>query len=161
MKILLWKQHPGDLLGQAIDFLTHGPAQHAAFLRSNGMIHEAYLPQVRDRKPIAEEIPLVNVFTLRGLPLFYDSFFEAHFDKALDGAVKYSINDLFLYLFNKPNVDEAHTFCSRYVMHTIQQICMPELWPLVRCMDGDWVSPRDLFISNQLVPAGPLTLCNA
>ncbi len=54
--------------------------------------------------------------------------------------------------------DEQHTFCSRYVMHTIMQACPPEYWPLVRCMDGDWVSPHDLFISPMLLPAEPLTL---
>ena len=158
MKILLWTKHPGDLLGEAITFLTHGPAEHAGFLRANGKIHEAYAPVVRDRDPVAAELPLVKVFRLRGLTPEQELLFESAFDHALGGAVKYSFNDLFRFLFNTPSVDEQHTFCSRYVMHTIMQICPPELWPQVRCMDGDWVSPRDLFISPALVPAEPLTL---
>jgi hypothetical protein len=158
MKILIWTHHPGDLLGEAIDFFTHGSAQHAGFLRANGMIHEAYLPRVRDRKPLAPELPFVKTFRLRGLPEVLEPVFEALFDRALDAAVGYSVEDLFRFLFNAPNVDEKHTFCSRYVMHTIMELCPPHLWPQVRCMDGDWVSPRDLFISPMLVPAGPLQL---
>ena len=158
MKILIWTHHPGDLLGEAIDFLTHGTAQHAGFLRGNGMIHEAYLPKVRDRKPIAEELQYVKTFTLRGMTPLMDALFENQFELALNGAVKYSVEDLFKFLFNAPNPDEKHTFCSRYVMHTIMLLCRPDFWPQVRCMEGDWVSPRDLFISPMLVPAEPLAL---
>jgi hypothetical protein len=158
MRILIWSKHPGDLLGEAIEFVTHGPVAHAAFLRANGMIHEAYLPQVRDRQPVAAELPFVKTFQLRGVMDQLDNLFEFQFDHALDGAVHYSAEDLFRFLFNVPNADEQHTFCSRYVMHTVMQICPPELWPQVRCMDGDWVSPRDLFISPMLVPAEPLQL---
>jgi len=158
MIIATWTKHPGDLLGETIDFLTHGPAQHAAFVRRNGMIHEAYLPHVRDRKPIAAELPNVKTFRILALPAYYDAMFEAQFDEALCAQVKYSVGDLFRYLFNVPNVDEAHTFCSRYVMHTIMEICPQSYWPQVRCMEGDWVSPRDIYISNMLVPAEPLTL---
>jgi len=158
MRILIWTKHPGDLLGEAIDLVTHGPAQHAAFLRRNGLIHEAYWPQVRDRKLMAEELPLVKTFTLRGLTPIQEAIFETYFDHALLQHIKYSPADLFRFLFNRPDTDEKHTFCSRYVMHTIMQVCPPELWPQVRCMDGDWVSPRDLLISPMLVPAEPLKL---
>jgi len=129
MKILIWTHHPGDLLGEAIDFVTHGSAQHAGFLRANGMIHEAYLPTVRDRRPIAAELPLVKTFNLRGMTDVGNWLFEAQFEKALGAAIGYSVEDLFRFLFNVPNADEQHTFCSRYVMHTIMQICPPELWP--------------------------------
>ena len=158
MKILIWSHHPGDLLGEAIDFLTHGQQQHAGFLRASGLIHEAYLPQVRDRLPMPAEVQYVKTFQLRGQTTLLDALFETQFDHALAGAVKYSMDDLFRYLFNQPNPDEKHTFCSRYVMHTIMQVCPPEFWPLVRCMGGDWVSPRDLFISPMLIPAEPLTI---
>jgi hypothetical protein len=158
MRIATWSKHPGDLLGETIDFFTHGPAQHAGFVRLNGMIHEAYLPQVRDRAPVAGELQYVQTFRILGLPLSYDDLFEKQFDRALAGAVKYSIGDLFRFLFNVPNVDESHTFCSRYVMHTIMQICPQSYWPQVRCMAGDWISPRDLYISNLLIPAEPLQL---
>lgn len=158
MKILLWTKHPGDLIGEAIEFFTHGPVEHAAFLRANGMIHEAYWPRVRDRKPVAEELHLVKCFSLRGITADEESGFEAAFDFALIHTVKYDLTDLLRVLFNKPDTDEKHTFCSRYVMHTIMTVCPPEIWPLVRCMDGDWVSPRDLFISPNLLPAEPLKL---
>ena len=145
-------------MGEAIDWVTHGPAPHAGFLRANGMIHEAYPPQVRDRAPMAPELPYVKAFRLRGVTPALDGQFEAQFDRALAGAVRYSVADLFRFLFNAPEPDETRTFCSRYVMHTIMQVCPPELWPLVRCMEGDWVSPRDLFISPLLVPAEPVTV---
>ncbi len=102
MKILIWTHHPGDLLGDAINFLTHGPAQHAGFLRANGLIHEAYLPRVRDRQPVAAELPYVKTFRLRDLPPEWDAAFEAQFDRALRESVKYSLADLFRYLFNAP-----------------------------------------------------------
>jgi hypothetical protein len=158
MRILIWTKHPGDLLGEVIDFVTHGDEQHTGFERKNGMIHEAYWPRVRDRKPIAAELPFVKTFTLRGITPLQEAMFETCFDHALLQHISYSPADLFRFLFNKPDTDEQHTFCSRYVMHTIMQVCPPELWPLVRCMDGDWVSPRDLFISPNLLPAEPLTL---
>lgn len=158
MEILLWTHHPGDVLGEAIDFFTHGGAEHAGFLRRNGMIHEAYWPRVRDRQPVVAELALVQTFTLRGLPPELDAAFEAQFDRALQAGIQYSVGDLFRFLFNAPNLDERHTFCSRYVLHTIVQVCPPEYWPLLRCMAGDWVSPRDLLISPMLVPAAPLTL---
>jgi hypothetical protein len=158
MKILIWTHHPGNVLGEAIDFATHGQAQHAAFLRRNGLIHEAYWPQLRDRLPMAAELPYVKVFTLRDLTPELAAAFEVQFDRALAAHIQYSVGDLFRFLFNAPNANEARTFCSRYVMHTIMEVCPAQLWPLVRCMEGDWVSPRDLFISPQLVPAEPLQL---
>lgn len=156
MRILIWTKHPGDVFGEVIDFLTHGEAQHAGFLRQNGLIHEAYTPRVRDRKPTQAELPFIRIFKLRGvdnMPII-ESVFEREFDKALppNAPVDYSIEDLFRFLFNKPAPREDKTFCSRYVLHTIQQILHPDFWPLIRCEDDDWVSPRDLFISNLLVP---------
>ena len=167
MRILIWTHHPGDLLGEAINFLTHGPAQHAGFLRQNGMIHEAYLPRVRDRAPVADELPFIKSIVLEGCSPYMDGLFEGAFDRALGVQVRYSVADLFRFLFNQPNVDESHTFCSRYVMHQIMTVAPSELWPLVRCMGGgdpgsdDWVSPRDLFISPRLRPGPPVTLLNA
>jgi len=95
----------------------------------------------------------LSVFALRGMTPALEDAFEAEFDRILAAPPAYSGEDLFGFLFNQPNTDESHTFCSRLVMHTIMRVAPPELWPLVRCMEGDWVSPRDLFISPQLVPA--------
>jgi hypothetical protein len=158
MRIINWTKHPGDMLGEAIDFLTHGSCQHSGFLRANGMIHEAYWPHIRDRAPIELELPFAKVFKLRGITPVQEAMFETFFDHALSLRIEYSPEDLFRYLFNVPNSDEQHTFCSRYVMHTIMQICEEDKWPLIRCMDGDWVSPRDLYISNMLIPDGQLKL---
>lgn len=168
MKIILWSKHPGDLLGEAIDFLTHagkGGAEHAGFQRQNGMIVEAYWPKVRQRAILDAERPFLKAFTLRDITSELDAAFETHFDEILKAPPEYSGEDLFAFLFNQPNVDEKHTFCSRLVMHLTMNVCPPEIWPLTRCMgnevihadgsiDGaDWVSPRDLFISNLLIPA--------
>ena len=155
MKIAIWTHHPGDLLGEAIDFLTHGTAQHAGFIRQSGLIVEAYWPRVRQRAIVDAERPFMKVFELRGMtPALHDAF-EVEFDRLLAHPPEYSGEDLFRFLFNQPNTDEKHTFCSRLVMHEIMTVCPPEIWPLVRCMDGDWASPRDLFISPQLIPSCP------
>ena len=165
MKTLIWTHHPGDWLGEAIDFLTHGTAQHAGFMRQNGLIVEAYWPRVRQRAVLEAEKPFIRPFILRGMTPGLDAAFEAEFDRLLAAPPEYSGEDLFAFLFNQPNVDEKHTFCSRLVMHTTMNICPAELWPLVRCMGteqqlpdgtingGDWVSPRDLFISPSYLPS--------
>ena len=154
MYIAIWTHHPGDLLGEAIDFVTHGTAQHAGFLRASGKIHEAYFPQVRDRDLIPAELPYIQFFKLKGLTPEQEALFEKAFDIALQVPPHYSILGLFKFLFNVPDTDEKNTFCSRYVFHTIQTVLKDneELWPLIRCMDKDWVSPRDLYISNLLIP---------
>ncbi len=151
MKIAIWTHHPGDLLGEAIDFLTHGSAQHAGFIRQSGLIVEAYWPKVRQRPVLDAERPFLRVFELRGMSAEQHDAFEAWFDRLLAAPPEYSGVDLFRFLFNRPDTDEKHTYCSRLVMHGCMDLLPPILWPLTRCMEGDWVSPRDLFISNQLV----------
>ena len=155
VKIAIWTHHPGDLLGEAIDFLTHGTAQHAGFIRQSGLIVEAYWPQVRQRAILAAERPFLKVFELRGMTPALHAAFETWFDLILAHPPEYSGEDLFRFLFNQPDADEKHTYCSRLVMHGCMVILPAEIWPLVRCMDGDWVSPRDLFISPSLIANCP------
>jgi hypothetical protein len=138
------------LLGEAIDFETHGNFEHAAFLRTNGMVHECYLPHVRDRALIPEEIQYIRVFSLFRADDF-EARFEANFDWNLKADIQYSVLDLFRFLFNVPDCDEKHTFCSRYVFHTIGLVA-PYLLPLTRVQAHDWISPRDLSISTRLIP---------
>ena len=152
MKILLWTKHPGDILGEAIQFATHGPAQHAGFLRGNGLVHEAYFPQVRDRALTEQEKPFVQVFSLAGITPEQEAKFERWFDASIKLQTQYSIADLFRFAFNIPFPDEQHTICSRYVYRCCQAILPDWLWPLVRTND-DQVSPRDLYISPFLKPA--------
>lgn len=149
--ILLWSKHPGDLLGNAITFLTHGPAQHAGWLRSDGQtIHEAYLPTVRERPLRPEEKPGIRFFTLEGMTPELAAKFERFFDLAADPKFveDYTVKGLFGFLFNVPPPDESSVFCSEYIMQTIRKLA-PELLPLVRCDDFQ-VSPRDLLISPRL-----------
>ena len=152
MKIFFSKHVPGYALGDAIEALTHGSVHHAGFIRRSGLILEAVPPHVRQRPVTAADRAEISVFTLRGLTPALADAFEQEFDRILAAPPAYSGEDLFGFLFNQPNTDEAHTFCSRLVMHTIMRIAPPELWPQVRCMAGDWVSPRDLFISPMLIP---------
>lgn len=152
MKVLIWTHHPGDLLGEVIDFLTHGTAQHAGFLRANGMIHEAYFPQVRDRAMLDSEKPFIKTFYVKDITPQQEALFEAAFDAALKIPVRYDIGDLFGFLFNRPNTNENETFCSRYVYHLCKTILPGDMWPQIRVMDDDWLSPRDLWISNLLIP---------
>ncbi len=149
-KVLIWSQHPGDLLGQIIVSLTHGPAQHAGFLRSDGKtIHEAYLPKVRDRLVLDAERQFIRCFEIEGMTDELAARLEDSFDKAIAASVEYSVENLFRFLFNAPMGDDQHTFCSRYVMGTMQYRLPVRCWPLLRCIN-DQVSPRDLLISPRL-----------
>jgi hypothetical protein len=145
MRGLIWTSHPGDLLGEAIDFVTHGNAQHFGFLRADGRtVHELYLPQVRDRILDDKEKPLIRKFRLRDAGDFEDEF-EALFDANLAAGIKYSVPDLFKILFNVPFPTDKSGVCSTYGLHCIRQVC-ENLSPLVRCADYQ-VSPRDHLIS--------------
>lgn len=151
MKGLIWTHHPGDLLGEAIDFVTHGNAQHFGFLRADGRtVHEAYLPQVRDRLLLDSERPFVLAFELEGMTPELHVAFEAQFDKNKAAHIKYDIADLFRYELNIPFPDQAHdTICSTYGMATILQV-QAMLAPLIR-VQPDQVSPRDHLISPRWI----------
>jgi hypothetical protein len=150
VKVAIWSLHPGDLLGQAIDFVTHGPAQHAGFIRGNGMVHELYMPQVRDRALTPAELPYVRTFDLAGLTDDLSAKLERHFDAYLSaGITQYSIEDLFRIVLNLPKPPDGQMVCSQYVFHQLKMIGLP---PLVRC-DEDFISPRDLLISPNLMEA--------
>jgi hypothetical protein len=149
--IALWTKHPGDLLGEAITFLTHGPAQHAGWIGSDGVtIYEAYLPKTR-RRPITEqEKPAVRLFTLEGMTPELAKAFERWLKVATDPqfAEEYSVRGLFGFALNIPPPDEQHVFCSEWVMQSIRQVA-PELIPLARCEDYQ-ASPVDLLRSIRL-----------
>lgn len=155
MKILLWTKPPGNLLDEAISFVTHGAVCHAGFMRDNGRIVEAVPPHIRERELTEADRPFIRAFELHGMTAELDAAFEREFDRVLAAPPQYSGEDLFGFLFNARNTNEQRTFCSRFVMHTIMRVCPRELWPLVRCnvdgTDSDWVSPRDLMISPNLV----------
>ena len=156
VKVFFSNHITGYALGDAIEALTHGPVHHAGFIRRSGLILEAVPPHVTQRAVTDDDragVRRLSVFALRGMTPALEAAFEKEFDRILAAPPAYSGEDLFGFLFNQPNVDETHTFCSRLVMHTIMQVAAPELWPLVRCMEGDWVSPRDLFISPAFVPS--------
>ena len=150
--ILLWAVHPGDLLGEPIQFLTHGPVTHAGFLRADGVtVHENYLPQVRNRPLLATEKPGVRAFTIEGMTPDLAAAFERYFDLAAvpQTSLNYSIANLFGYLLNRPVTNEADGLdCSAYVNQTVRRLA-PSLALTARC--DDWqVSPRDLLISPRL-----------
>jgi hypothetical protein len=148
VRVAIWTTHPGDLLGQAINFVTHGSAQHAGFIRSDGRIHELYFPQVRDRVMLADEIPYIRQFEIEGLTSELSAKLERHFDLLVkEGAVKYSVADLFRILFNVEKPIDGAMVCSQYVFHRLMEIGLP---PLVRC-EEDFISPRDLLISPRLL----------
>jgi hypothetical protein len=150
MRALIWTKHPGDLLGEAIDFLTHGNAQHFGFLRLDGVtVHEAYFPKVRDRLLLDSEKPFVRKFRLEGMTGYLDVKFEEYFDKQIKLGVEYSVADLFRYQLNIPFPSDKSTICSVYGMNCIWSVA-PSLLPLVRCLP-DQVSPRDHLISPRWV----------
>lgn len=151
MKILIWPGHH-DGLDAAIKFFTHGRGSHAAFLRDDdSTVHEAFWPQVRDRDLTNEDVRRVEVYGLEGISEKDHSLFEHLFDKNLRLHIRYSFGDLLRYAFNRPERDEHHTFCSRYVMHCLHAIVSDDEMPLVRLPDRDWASPRDLRISPRLI----------
>ena len=146
VKVAIWTHHPGDDLGEAIDFVTHGTAQHAGFIRENGQIHELYLPKLRDREVIPEEVPYLKIFDIEGMTPEISAKLERHFDIYLQSGLEYSVTDLFRILFDIPMPNELAMCCSQYVFFMLK---MGELAPLSRC-DADFISPRDLFISPKL-----------
>jgi len=155
MRVLIWTTHPGDVLGEAITFLTHGPAQHAGFLRLNGLCHEAYMPKVRDRKLKRAEQQFVRILRLVGpadAPVTdsMEAKFERLFDLNIQAGVEYSIADLFRYQLGMDMGGDQQTICSRYVFHCIPMCCGAAFAPLVRCSE-DQVAPRDLLISPRLI----------
>lgn len=148
--IALWKVHPGDLLGEPIQFLTHGEFTHAGFLRSDGRtICEAYLPKVRCRPVIEAEKPGILLFELEGMNHELAAKFERFFDLAIDPKFvqDYSISGLFGFALNVPPPDEFHVFCSEFVMQAIRKLApslIPENAPDYK------VSPVDLSRSTRL-----------
>ena len=94
VKVAIWTLHPGDLLGSAINFVTHGPAQHAGFIRGNGRIHELYMPRVRDRDILDAERPFIRTFEIEGLTDELSAKLERHFDVVLKngGAIEQTDN---------------------------------------------------------------------
>jgi len=150
VKILIWPGHH-DPVDALIKFFTHGRQAHAAFLRADDItVHEAFYPQVRDRIVMPHDRRTAEVFALEGVTERQHAQFERLFDHNLNRHIQYSIADLFRYAFNRPNHDEAHTFCSRYVMHCLITVLHPLQLPLRRLPARDWASPRDLRISPKL-----------
>lgn len=150
VRACVWTLHPGDLLGEAISFITHGPAQHFGFLRGDGeTIHELYLPQVRDRKVLPAERQFIKLLDINGLTSELSAKLERQFDTVLkSGIIRYSVDDLFRILFNmdKPTGFAAGV-CSQY---GFWQLSMLDLPPLVRCT-GDFITPRDMLITPAFV----------
>lgn len=151
--IALWRVHPGDLLGEPIQFLTHGPITHAGWLRSDGKtIWEAYVPKIRCR-PLADvEKAGIELFSLVGMTPTLATRFERYFDITTDGisTEEYSIKGLFGYALNIVPADEQHVFCSEAVMQSVRKLA-PDLLPLKRCDDYK-VDPVDLYRSAVLNP---------
>ena len=152
VKAAIWTHHPGDLLGDAINFETHGLAQHAGFIRGNGRIHELYLPRVRDRDIVDAERPFLLAFDIEGLTDPLNAALERHFDVMLEagGQMDYSVADLFRIVLNIPKPTDGSMVCSQYVFHMLGTVGLP---PLVRCTE-DFITPRDLYITPRLV--GPI-----
>lgn len=148
VKAAIWSIHPGDLLGEAITFETHGPAQHAGFIRGNGRIHELYLPAPRDRDIQDAERPYLMALDIEGLTPDISAALERHFDDVLaSDAIHYSIEDMFRIKFNLPPPPDGGLVCSQYVFWHLTMVNLP---PLVRCA-RDFITPRDLLISPRLI----------
>ena len=143
----IWTTHPGDILGEAIDFVTHGAAQHAGFIRGNGQVHELYLPRIRERQVLPEEKKFIRVFEIEGLTDELNAKLERHFDEYLAAnIIEYSIPELFRIVLNQPMPNAPAMVCSQYVFTHLKMIGLP---PLLRC-EADFISPRDLLISPRL-----------
>ena len=156
LQILLWRKHPGDLLGNAIHVLTHGPWEHAGFrLPNSRTVHELYLPELRDREMADAEIPLVDAFDIEGLTDVQEDHFLHWFATMKRVRMGYSIADLFRIELNAPFPSDLQGVCSAYVIKACSVCLPPAQLPLVRC-SWDQVSPRDLGISPRLI--GPVAI---
>ena len=149
--VMIFFAHQGDVLSSAIESITHGPACHAGWLRSDQKtVAELYYPKGRNRPLVNAEKPGIELFTLEGMTPDLAAKFERFFDllnvTGLDQ--DYSVTGLFRFLFNSTPPDEQSVFCSEYVMQGIRKNA-PELLPLARCEDYQ-VSPVDLYRSPRL-----------
>jgi hypothetical protein len=157
VRIGIWTKHPGNFLDELIDWPIDNPthcdrkdaAEHAAFIRQNGMVHELYYPRLRDRQIVEAERPYLKILEIEGLTPELSERLERWFDHNLRLNITYSIEDLFRVALDTPMPSEKSGYCSRYVIHGCFIILPTELWPLVRCTD-DFISPRDLLISARL-----------
>lgn len=150
VRVAVWLQHPGDLLGAAITFATHGIGEHAGFIRSNGLVHELYFPRVRDRQLVAGEMDLMEIYDIQGLTPDLSRQLEEKFDANLKAGIRYDIWDLFKIEFDETFPLDKSGVCSCYVMHTLNDVLPVDLLPLVR-IDASQVSPRDIRLSPRLV----------
>ena len=149
VRVAVWLKHPGDLLGEAIQFATHGLGEHAGFIRGNGTVHELYFPKVRDRDLAAGETSLMEIYDIEGLTPELSTAMEAGFDKNLAAGIKYSITDLFRIELDETFPLDTSGVCSCYVAHCLMCDLPEPLWPLVR-IDPSQISPRDIRLSPRL-----------
>ena len=153
--VALWRVHPGDILGEPIQFITRGQWTHAGWLRSDGKtIWECYYPKMRCRPLNEAEKPGIDLFTLEGMTPDIAARFERYFDITTSGpsVQGYSIAGLFEYALDLPVADEQNVFCSEADMQSIRKVA-PALLPLARCEDCK-VSPVELGHSPRLLPVG-------
>jgi hypothetical protein len=153
--IALWRVHPGDILGEPIQFITRGQWTHAGWLRRDGQtIWECYYPKMRCRPVMDAEDQGIDLFALEGMTPDLAERFERYFDITTTGpsVQGYSIAGLFEFALDLPATDEQNVFCSEATMQSIRKVA-PALLPLARCEDYK-VSPVDLGHSTRLI--GPL-----
>lgn len=149
--VAIFFAHKGDPLSGVINFLTHGPASHAGWLRSDQKtIWEAYYPQVHTRPLMEAEKPGIALFTLEGMTPEIAAKLERYFDiTQVPGLVpKYSIMGLVDYEFCLTPENPQNIFCSQAVLQSIRKNAV-ELLPVVR-VDDDASPPNELYHAAKL-----------
>ena len=153
--IAIFFAHKGDPLSGVINFLTHGPASHAGWFRSDGKtIWEAYYPQIHCRPLVEAEKPGVQLFTLEGMTPALAAKLERYFDiTTIPGLTpKYSIMGLVDYEFCLTPENPQNVFCSQSVLQSIRKN-EPSLLPVVR-VEGDASPPNELYHSARIHELG-------
>lgn len=135
-----------------IRFITKGIGTHAAFVRPSGLIAENFLPGVRERSFRYGERKNVELYRIKGTDETDWYNLDKWLSRELLNPPEYSVIDLFRYAINLPPVRGTSCFCSQWVLRGLRENLSPDKMPLVRLEYQDFASPRDLRISNSLLP---------
>ncbi len=162
IRLLLFKDHQGDLLGRLIKAVTRGQYVHAAILidEHTNTIVESYWPRVRTRQLRNDELAGIDVFAVEGLTIEQDCQIKQYLGAALALREEYGWVGLLRFspflraILGEGDKDglERPAFCSQFAFEAIQSAG-------VRLLNAhsEVVNPEVLSYSPVLVLESPLS----
>lgn len=161
IKLLLFKDHQGDLLGGLIKAVCRGSYVHAALLLDEPSltIWEEYWPRVRTRTLKPSELPGIDVFAITGLTPRVEEDILAYCHRAIAARESYSIvgllrfSPLLRWIIGEARADGISypAFCSQAAFEAIHA------GGITLLKEHSWeVSPQALATSPFLTLTAPL-----